>query len=557
MQRAALRSLRAATPLALALLLPAGCHSLAGDERAAGLDHRGPVTALAEAGPARFAPTLLREFDTARAVGAVAFAERFYRAPGSEGYEAVGEYVAEELRDAGYGVRDGLELDSFQVPLDAPGWNPERASLVLLTEGNAVTLHAFDSEASKERLLLPQGAPSCDLIAEVAFSLEDDLEGRILATETRMREDLLRRAQEHGAVGVLSASLASYNFDPAEPEAHLDAIQYRVAPLGTELPTFQISPRTYEMLEREHLRRGHATVHMRAEVRTGDAVATTHVATVVGSERPDEFVVLTTHIDQPGAADNASGIAGQLEAARALARGLRSGDLPWPSRSIVFLWGPEVRQSERFLADAEEAGVHVVANVASILTGDSYDRTGAALLLERQPDPGAVTPLAPDEHTAWGASPVTEDELFPTGINAIARAAMHEVARAAPASWATADHPWEGGTDHDEFLFAEIPAVLFWHFAGPTYHTTRDSIDLLDPGELRRTSVAAMTTALCLADPRPEDLAGYLESVDLEEELRIRAARGAGEPELATSWARWSDGARAWLRAQCGEPGAD
>ncbi len=62
---------------------------------------------------------------------------------------------------------------------------------------------------------------------------------------------------------------------------------------------------------------------------------------IAGRTRPDEEILLTAHINEQGANDNASGAAALLEGARVLSEMIRSGKLPPPDRSIRFLMMPE------------------------------------------------------------------------------------------------------------------------------------------------------------------------------------------------------------------------
>ena len=117
--------------------------------------------------------------------------------------------------------------------------------------------------------------------------------------------------------------------------------------------------------------------------------------------------------------------------------------------------------------------------------------------------------------------------------------------------WHTSENPWEGGSDHDVFLDAEIPAILIWHFTDFTYHTSLDRLDMLDSEELRRSCAVVLATALATADPQAEDLERYLASNQLELDVRLKAAEQAGESEVAEQWKTWCAGADAWLRAQC------
>jgi len=81
-----------------------------------------------------------------------------------------------------------------------------------------------------------------------------------------------------------------------------------------------------------------------------------------------------------------------LEGARDLAGLLVSGAGQWPARSLVFVWGNEMEQSRVLL---EKSSREFVAAIAADMTGESESATGAIALLERPPDPGAITLLDP------------------------------------------------------------------------------------------------------------------------------------------------------------------
>jgi len=204
----------------------------------------------------------------------------------------------------------------------------------------------------------------------------------------------------------------------------------------------------------------------------------------------------------------------------------------------------------------EHSSRTIAAAIAADMTGESEAETGALALLERTPDPGAVTPLAPDEHTPWGAAKVDAASLKPSGIAVVARTALVDVGSLV-ASWKTREHPFEGGSDHTVFLDRGIPAVLFWHFTDFAYHTSLDRLDHLDPEEMHRTGTVIAITALALADAKPIDLDRYLATLKLESDLRLAACDEKGDTELAGEWREWVKGARLWLRTLClGEPTA-
>jgi hypothetical protein len=513
--------------------------------------HRGPAVHVDSSGPARFVEPLHGAFDGERAMRTVRFADTYYRAPANPGYDAVLEHIAKELRASGFdGQDERLELDFLTANPQYRAWTPKSAEITLSAPGREpVVLHAFHESAAPERVMLPEHAPACAVEGPVVLHLEDVVEGSILATAAPLSQ-VAGRAEARGAAGVVSASLAPFNVDPSGAERHLDAIQFRTLPADTTLPGMQISPRSLEAIraahEAAHAAGGEARLALRAEVEFEDRPLRTLVATVVGARRPQEAIVLVSHVQEPGACDNASGVGGLCESVRSLVSLLRAGRLAWPGRSLVFLWGDEFRQSESWLQVSDKTPI---AGLSSDMTGESKE-TGAIALLERMPDPGAITTLPPDQHTPWGAGAVDPESLTPNGLAVIARCALVDVGLL-EGGWPCADHPWEGGSDHDVFIRRGVPAVLFWHFTDFTYHTSLDRLAFVDPDEMRRTGVALLATALALASPEPGDLERYLKSLRSEEEVRVAAAADAGSPETAERWRSWCLGAREWLRNQC------
>ena len=501
-----------------------------------------------EAGPARFVPPLLEAYDRAAAMETLQSVDGHHREPANEGYDHAVDLVLAGLRDAGYGAEEGFELRVDERPLGQLAWTPRSGALTLHAPGAAPeTLHAFDEPGGRDRCMLPTHAPSADVRGPVAFTPEDLVPGGVLVTEESVGS-AVRTAREHGAAAVVSSGLFDFSIDPTGADRHLDAIRYSRVRAGTELPAAVISAKALSRIRAA----APCELSLQAEVTLAERPLRTVVATVVGSERPQEVVVIVAHVQEPGANDNATGVAGMLEGARALQRLIASGAVPRPRRSLAFVWGDEFRCSHIFLETTER---RPISALSLDMIGASRERTGAVCLLERGPDPGALTPLPPDEHTPWGAGTVNPNTLIPSGLSVVLRCALVDVGVAVD-GWETREHPWEGGSDHDVFLSAGIPAALLWHFTDFTYHTSLDRLDMVDPEELRRTTVASLAGALGVADARPGDLLRYVESALAEGETRAGAAELEGAPaEVAAQWVDWYHGSRRWLAALCaGEP---
>ncbi len=513
--------------------------------------HVGPTVALGETGTAKFVKPLLQTFDMDASMGLVRFIDGFYRAPANEGYDEVIDRMCDELAEAGFDGSD--ERLSFEVVETANefAWTPRSGKLVLEVDGEAErVLHEFNEASGVDRVMLPVNSPSCSVVGEVALNLADLKQGMILVSAVKPSQ-ALRRAKGRGAAAVVSASLYSFNEDPTGKERHLDAIQFNTLDDDREsMPVCHISQRTQHLIEAavERAKKRGARVRLRfdASVHREGRPMRTLVATIRGSTRPNEAIAMVSHVQEPGACDNATGVAGLLEGARSLASLLEKGTIAWPARSLCFVWGDEFRQSEVWLNSTK---MTPIIGISSDMTGQSKE-TGAIALLERMPDPGALKTIAPDAHTPWGAGHVSADDMQPNGLAIIARCAMIDVGRV-DGNWTSADHPWEGGSDHDIFIRKGIPAVLFWHFTDFTYHTSLDRMSYVDPEEIRRTGTALLATALAVADPRPEDLERYLLSLEKERILRVQAAEDHDEEGLVVHWEEWCLGAREWLRNEC------
>lgn len=518
--------------------------------------HRGPAVASGASGPARFVGALLEGFDARRALSDTARFDRHYRAPGNDGYEAALDHLLAELEAAGFarsGVEgsDALELEVIESELRGRAWTPLAARLEIVEpDGRREALLAFDTPEGRDRVMLPVNAPGADVRGPAVLEIDALVPGAVLVTEEALDSALLRRAGRGGAVAVLSASLSELVRDPRGGERHLDAISFRSVPARTELAVAQISPRVYARIA-ARLAAGEAfELAFQARVRFDDRPLRTLVATLKGSREPERAVVIAAHVQEPGAGDNASGAAGMLEGARTLSRMVREGTLSRPARSLAFVWGDEMRQSSLWL---RHSGRQALAALSADMLGQSESATGAICLLERSKDPGAIWTLPPDQHTPWGKGRVEPDQLVPDGLALVVRTALHDVARAV-GGWRTAEHPWEGGSDHDVFLARGVPAVLLWHFTDFTYHTGLDRLDMLDPIELQRSSVALVAAALALADAGPTDLERYRASLALERELRLAAAEAAELPEAVLAWTDWFEGAERWLAELCRAP---
>jgi aminopeptidase YwaD len=221
------------------------------------------------------------------------------------------------------------------------------------------------------------------------------------------------------------------------------------------------------------------------------------IAEIPGRVVPEERIVIAAHVQEPGANDNASGVATGAEMAVAMAAAIRDGRLAPPARTITFLFITEISGSRQWLQSHPAAAKQVKYAFSMDMTGEDVTKTGGTFLIERYPDPGAVWDRPWDPHTEWGRGSVKAADLKGDLINDAHLAICERVA--GKAGWVVRTNPYEGGSDHTVFRAAGIPSVLDWHFTDRYYHTNFDTPDKTSPVEMRNVGVAVASTVWLLA----------------------------------------------------------
>lgn len=187
-------------------------------------------------------------------------------------------------------------------------------------------------------------------------------------------------------------------------------------------------------------------------------------ARIEGSADGDELIVLMAHYDSvapsPGAADDASGVATVLEAARALLAGAP------PERDVLILLTDG--EEEGLLGARAFAGIdEIMANIRVVLNFEARGRGGPSILFETLGgNRGLIEAYAAVDHP------------FTTSVS-------DEVYRRMP-----------NGTDLTVFRDKGIHGMNFAFIGGLShYHSALDTPDALDKGSLQQHGEAAVTLA--------------------------------------------------------------
>lgn len=227
------------------------------------------------------------------------------------------------------------------------------------------------------------------------------------------------------------------------------------------------------LLLRRHLARGPVTIHAewQNEV-SGPTQVSNVIAEVVGSELPNEWVLLGAHLDSwdlgTGAQDNGSGVVMVLEAARAIASSGKT-----QRRSIQFaLWAAEEPGPPGSAMFIKRHATELGDCVAILNLDNGAGRPRGWYVNGRQDLRDAMRPIVKRLRT-FGAEGLSMDVTC--------------------------------GSDECPFLLEGIPALKLWVDTvqyRQVHHQTSDTFDKVDPALLRTGGTVAAVTTYLIADQR-------------------------------------------------------
>ncbi len=307
------------------------------------------------------------------------------------------------------------------------------------------------------------------------------------------------RAASLGAVAVLVRSITPL----AVQLPHTGTTQYDEA--QPRIPAAAISLEDAMMLARLQAEGAPVKVHMQMQAHLETPVVAANViGEIVGSEHPEQIVVLGGHIDSwdvgQGAQDDGSGIMATLAAVNIIHKlGLH------PKRTIrVVFWVNEENggaggKAYRAALSDKDLENHVAAiemdGGAEPPVGYGY---GAAPGGERRrQQPGSSNPPAT-------ATPLTAGEQH-------SMAMLQEIATLLKPVGADTIRPGGGGSDISPIMADGVPGLgetttgahyFDWH------HTEADTLDKVDPEDFRKNVASLAVMTYILAD-MPERLAGH------------------------------------------------
>ncbi len=431
-----------------------------------------------------------------------AFAEQYWRVVGNEGFNKTIHHLASHLEAAGFVQEEkASQADRFTYrierrPLQQPTWEILDASVFL--NNSPEPLLRYGSNRNMV-YLNSASTPKNGAIGELVYvkNITDlqrvSVKGKIIFTESNAQEMYKVGVLKQGALGLMSYDNPSY----LQPKKNSTSIQFRSLDYSPNNRWgIALSFQAKETLMTA-LRKGpvYATVKIATKLYPSEEL--TLVADIKGAKLPDERLVFSAHVQEPGANDNASGTGAQLEMASVLAQLLKAGSLN-ANRSITFLWGDEIIATQRYIEDNKKRAAGIKWGLSLDMVGENTAITGGSFLIEKMPDPSAIWTRGKDKHTEWGGRTLTLEEMQPHYLNDFTLHIFKNQAKFA--NWTVNSNPYEGGSDHSPFLKANIPGLLFWHFTDQFYHTDNDRLDKVSRETLKNVGTAALATALTLVN---------------------------------------------------------
>jgi hypothetical protein len=420
--------------------------------------------------------TVYARLDLDAALADVAAVAGFDRYQASTGLADAAALVAERASRAGLSdvavlsfPADGVRRWwTYAAPLP---WTPRRARLSL--DGRSVVCYPeqpFTLAANSVGIADARGVP---LVRWSRMHATTDVHGAVVVLDTA---DAIGVVLAHligtGALGLVADPIAGL---PGRAPGQIGRLE--LAP-GAPLAAFSVDSACLDLLGRAADNDARATVTV--DVDDGDAAMSVVTGVLPGARPEADEMLLTAHLchPRPSANDNASGVAALLGAARVLAGLPLGGD----GCAVRFLWCPEFVGTAAYLHDVVHARTMAgpVAAINVDMAGEDVGRCGGPLIIERGPD-DVANPL-PALAGRCAA-------LLPP-----ARRSYSGAVPADPWTWRFA--PYTGGSDHAIAAGppTRCPVISLGHWPDRLNHSSADTIEAVDPAELRRTATILTAT---------------------------------------------------------------
>lgn len=268
---------------------------------------------------------------------------------------------------------------------------------------------------------------------------------------------------------------------------------------GTKkIPVIDISLEDYGQLYRMALNNAKPRLKIVANSKDkGMAPTFNTVAEIKGTEKPDEYIILSAHLDSwdggTGATDNGTGTITMMEVARILKK-----HYPNPKRTIVVgLWG------------SEEQGLN---GSRAYVSAHKDQMPKIQALFNQDNGTGRIANIS-------GQGFLHSYDYLSRWLKAVPSELTKDIKTTFPGT------PGGGGSDHASFVAAGVPAFMLgslnWSYGNYTWHTNRDTYDKIVFDDVK-SNVATIAIMTYMASEDPEKASG--------ERIKLGIDSRTGEP---------------------------
>lgn len=426
---------------------------------------------------------------------------RHHRIQGSRGYRDAAQYVLGKLREYGFSEKDGY-IESFksdgkvqyQTWQSPSGWDITSAELRMV-EPDTERIVGYPEIAMSVMTYSNAGDVTAGLVWVGSGETDEDYKGKDVKGKFVLATGYGGSVHRLAVLKYGAKAVVCY-LDDERAALYPDMLQYTgMWPRTEELDRvsfgFNLTNRQGKKL-RAMLESGKNVVLHGSVKGTGlepywmDIV----VAHIRGTEKPDEELVFSAHLDHPkeSANDNASGSGAILDIARTLKDLTGNKRLPKPKRSFRFIWVPEWSGTMAYIDKhpelvGPELGGKFLANMNMDMVGENLELLHSKLIITRTP---ASLPSCVNDVVENMAEMVDQMDLStPRGSRSLFNYRVT---------------PYSGGSDHMMFIDRKIPGIMFSHDPDYTHHTSEDTPDKVDPVELERCELISVGTMWYLAN---------------------------------------------------------
>ncbi len=425
---------------------------------------------------------------------------RLHRVPATAEFDEAAKYILQRAKE--YGLSNAHEEE---FPIDGKlqyglmrshyAWHVEAASLWQL-EPEHTLLGDWGTDPIRLADYSHSGDAEAVLVDVGSGTTDEDYSSKQVRGKIVLADGVLSVVQHLAVMKYGAAGIVSDMPNQTTAWSGLDQSVIRWGHLDASLPegfAFMVSRATAAGL-RAQLATGKPVVlsaHVRASVTPGHWTVIT--ATIPGTAPQAGEVVYSCHLDhqRPGANDNASGCVSILESARVLQRLIDSGQLPRPTRTLRFLWGPEVEGTMAFLSRHPDTRRAMKADIHMDMVGGDPFKNKSMLHVTETPWslPSFITDVGESfaETLRDGAANYAEDGSH-------AEAAVLENRDGASGTrneFLVDETPYAEGSDHDDYDSSTIavPSLYLRDWPDIYIHTDHDTLDQIDATKLRRVIV--------------------------------------------------------------------